>query len=526
MKKELSRKWSISRNWLCFFSIILLVIGVFYRFVNLDKKIYWGDEVFTSLRISGYTVPEMDRQLRNGRLISIEDLQKYQYPNLEKKTIDTIKGLASEESQVVPLYFVILRFWVEWFGNSVAVTRSFSAFISLLTFPCLYWLCQVLFESSLIGWIAIAFVAISPVHVLYAQEARAYSLWIVAILISSATLLRAMRFKTKFAWLIYAATLSLGFYSQLFFGFVALGQGIYVVAIEGFRLTKILISYLLSLLAGFVIFLPWVFVMITNPAPQTVSWTDTKQTFFASATRWAGIVSRGFLDLGVAPGESGKLKIALIPFILIIFALTIYSIYVLCRRTDKRVWLFVLTLSGSVALPLMLVDFVLEKRYGTTRYILPSILGIQLAVAYLFTTKITSIYTSVWQKKLWSFLAFMVIISGVLSCTLMSQSRMWWNKVPEINQQYPQVADIIVKANKPLLISDANIIQLQVLGHLVEPKVRFQFVAKGQIPKITYGFTDVFLFDSSDFLKAGVEKVYNSKLEQIDKLLWKIRLPT
>jgi uncharacterized membrane protein len=526
MKKELSRNWSSSRNWLCFFSIILLVIGIFFRFVNIDKKVYWGDEVFTSLRISGYTVPEMDGQLRNGHLISIKDLEKYQYPNLEKTTIDTLKGLAIEESQVVPLYFVILRFWVEWFGNFVAVTRSFSAFISLLTFPCVYWLCQVLFKSSLTGWIAIALVAISPVHVLYAQEARAYSLWIVATLISSATLLRAMRLQTKFAWFTYTAALSLGFYSQLFFIFVAFGQGLYVFAIERFRLSKTLISYVLSLIAGFVIFLPWVFVMITNPAPETVSWTNTKQTFFASATRWAGIVSRAFLDLGIAPGDAGKLKLVLIPLILIILTLMIYSIYVLCRRTDKRVWLFVLTLSGSVALPLMLVDFVLSKRYGTTRYILPSILGIQLAVAYLFSTKITSIYTSLWQKKLWTVLGSVVIISGVLSCTLMSQSQMWWNKVPEINQQYPQVAKVIVKANKPLLISDGNIIQLQTLGHLLDEKVRFQFVTKGQIPEINYGFTDVFLFDSSDFLKDGVEKVYNSKFKQIDKLLWKITLPT
>jgi uncharacterized membrane protein len=36
-----------------FLVITLLVLGIFFRFVNIDRKIYWGDEVFTSLRISG-----------------------------------------------------------------------------------------------------------------------------------------------------------------------------------------------------------------------------------------------------------------------------------------------------------------------------------------------------------------------------------------------------------------------------------------------------------------------------------------
>ena len=37
---------------------IFLVVGVFFRFANLDAKVYWHDETYTSLRISGYTVNE------------------------------------------------------------------------------------------------------------------------------------------------------------------------------------------------------------------------------------------------------------------------------------------------------------------------------------------------------------------------------------------------------------------------------------------------------------------------------------
>lgn len=527
MKKQLSQTWFISPSLLRFLIIILLVIGVFFRFVNIDKKLYWGDEVFSSLRISGYLQSEMNEQLSNGDLISIKDLNKYQYPNTEKNTIDTIKGIILEDSQILPLYIVITRFWVEWFGNSVAVTRSFSAFISLLTFPCIYLLCQELFESSLVGWIAIALVAVSPIHLVYAQEARAYSLWIVTILISSVALLRAMRLKTKVSWCIYAATLSLGFYTHILFTFVAFAQGIYVIAIERFRLSKTSIYYLISSLAGFISFVPWIWIIITNPQPEAVSWATPKQTLLASATRWAGIFSRTFLDLGISPGDPGKLKIALIPLILIILALMLYSIYVLCRRTSKKTWLFVLTLIGSVGLPLLIVDFVFQKRYATSRYTLPSVLGIELAVAYLLTTKLTSISTKFWQKKLWSLMLFMVITSGIISCTISSQAQIWWNKLPEKNQEFPQIAQIVSQGNKPLLISDTSIIPLiQILGHLVDPKVQLQIVEKKHLPEITNGFTDIFLFNPSDFLKAGIEKIYNSKLQKINHFLWKITKST
>ncbi|MCC5610660.1 glycosyltransferase family 39 protein [Nostoc sp. CHAB 5834] len=523
MKKQFSNNWFISQSSLRFLIIILLVIGVFFRFVNIDKKLYWGDEVFSSLRISGYMKSEMNEQLSNGRLLTIEDLHKYQYPNNEKNVIDTIKGMILEDSQILPLYIVMNRFWLEWFGNSVAVTRSFSAFISLLTFPCIYLLCQELFESSLVGWIAIALVAVSPIHVVYAQEVRAYSLWIVSILISSVALLRAMRLKTKDSWCIYAAALSLGFYSHIFFSLVAFAQAIYVIIIERLRLTKTLISYLLSSLAGFITFVPWIWIIITNPQSEAVTWANVKQTLFASAIRWAGIFSRTFLDLGISPSEPRILKIVLIPLILIILALILYSIYVLCRRTSKEVWLFVLTLIGSVGLPLLIVDFVFEKRYATSRYTLPSVLGIQLAVAYLFSTKLTSIYSKIWQKKLWSLVAFMVIISGIISCTISSQAQMWWNKFPEKYQELPKIANMVSRGNKPLLITDDSIIpSIQILGHLVDPKVRFQIVQENQLPEITNGFSDIFLFSPSDFLKAGIEKIYNSKLQQINDLLWKI----
>ncbi|MFN6461367.1 MAG: glycosyltransferase family 39 protein [Nostoc sp. DedVER02] len=530
MEKQSLQNWNISKSWLRFVIIILLVIGVFFRLANLDKKVYWGDEAFSSLRISGYLQAEMNDQLSDGRVFTIEDLHKYQYPNAEKNAGDTLKGIILEDSQILPLYIIVARFWVELFGDSIAVARSFSAFISLFTFPLLYLLCVELFESSLVGWMAIALIAVSPIHLVYAQEVRAYSLWIVTVLMSSVALLRAMRLKTKVSWGIYAVTISLGLYTHLFFALVAFGQGIYLMAMERFRLSKTSIYYLISSLAGVMSFVPWIWVIITNPQPEAVSWANDKQTLLESGMRWAGLFSRPFLDLGISPNAPGIVKIALIPFILIILSLIIYSIYFLCRRTPKKVWLFVLTLIGAVGIPLLIADFIFQKRYATSRYTLSSVLGIQLAIAYLLTTKMVSINTKAWKNKLWSLVTFLLITSGIVSCSLNSQAQMWWNKLPEKYEEFPKIANVVSQGNKPLLISTtANILPpVQVLSYLLDPKVQYQIIGKNQLPKIANGFSDIFLFlvEPSDSLKSGIEKVYNSKLQQIDQFLWKVTKST
>ena len=76
--------------------LVLLLLGVFFRLVNLDKKYYWYDEAFTSLRSSGYTQTEVLREISSGQLLAAKDLMKYQRPNPTKNFGDTVKSLAIE----------------------------------------------------------------------------------------------------------------------------------------------------------------------------------------------------------------------------------------------------------------------------------------------------------------------------------------------------------------------------------------------------------------------------------------------
>ncbi|NJL20672.1 MAG: hypothetical protein HC895_07405 [Leptolyngbyaceae cyanobacterium SM1_3_5] len=198
-----------------------------FAVVNLDRKVYWADEAYTSLRISGFTEREFIRDIYTGDRVTVADLQRYQHPNAERTWADAFRAFRGN-AEHSPLYFILARSWVLTFGSSIATIRTLSACISLFAFPALYWLCQELFASRTISIISLAFLAVSPLHILYAQEARQYSLWTVATLFSCAALLWAMRTQTRRSWIIFALSIALGFYSHLLFGLVAIAQATYV----------------------------------------------------------------------------------------------------------------------------------------------------------------------------------------------------------------------------------------------------------------------------------------------------------
>jgi uncharacterized membrane protein len=194
--------------------VAAIVLGVFFRFSALDKKGYWFDETFTSLRISGFTDREVVEKYR-GRagIVPAGELRKFQSPRSDRTVIDTVKGLAIEEPQNPPLYYAAARLWADVAGSSVYSMRLLPAILSLLVLPLAYWLCLELFESSVVGWIAVSLMALSPFYVLLAQTARPQSLWTATILFTAAALLRALRTGRASSWLIYALGLTASFYT-------------------------------------------------------------------------------------------------------------------------------------------------------------------------------------------------------------------------------------------------------------------------------------------------------------------------
>ena len=131
MTRSLNTNWQITIIWLRFLIIFVLVIGICFRFGNLDKKFYWGDETYTSLWMSGHTLQEVRESLFQGNIIGVEDLQKYQSLNPDKGLKYTIAALVKDGAVHPPLYYAMLRLWLGVVGDSIAAIRSLSALMSL-----------------------------------------------------------------------------------------------------------------------------------------------------------------------------------------------------------------------------------------------------------------------------------------------------------------------------------------------------------------------------------------------------------
>ncbi|MCW5312927.1 hypothetical protein GTQ43_03400 [Nostoc sp. KVJ3] len=529
------RHLKFAPSWLRYLIIFLLLMGISFRFFNLDGKVYSHDETYTSLRISGYTITEVKKQIFNNRVIAGESFAQFQGANPEKNLNDTIMTLAKEDSYHPPLYYIIARFWMQIFGNSVTAIRSLSACISLLVFPCVYWLCRELFNVPLsVPSVAIALVAISPIQLVYAQEAQEYILWLVTILLSSASLLRAMRLEDEllkerqrpdlFAiWSIYAVTLAISLYIFLWSAFVAVAHGIYAIVTAKFQLTKTVKTYLLASLVGFLAFMPWITVVIGDFFQFLISAdkTTTQSSLMPIVPFLLMQLSRIFFDVDLR--SDNYLGNSIIPIFLILVG---YSIYFLCQTTNYKIWFFLMALIVVPALPLIVPGLIAGGIQSSTEaYFIPSYLGIQVTIAYLLATQLAN--ASVSRRSIWHIILALVIICGLISCKVSSQAETWWNK--GISYDHPQVAQIINQAAHPLLISDAlnnNYGNIFSLSYLLEPKVRFLLVNNQKTPKIPNGYTDVFLFNPSDTWRETIETKYKSNTDIVysDKYysVWKL----
>jgi mannosyltransferase len=92
-----------------------------------------------------------------------------------------------------PLHFVLLKFWILLFGNSEFAVRSLSALASIGSVPLIYLLGREL-GGPRVGLLAALLLAVCPVQVFLAQEARVYAfipLFVMAAMLGLCRFLKA-----------------------------------------------------------------------------------------------------------------------------------------------------------------------------------------------------------------------------------------------------------------------------------------------------------------------------------------------
>jgi mannosyltransferase len=164
-----------------------------------------------------------------------------------------------------PLYYYLLHGWIQLFGDSEFSLRWLSALFGMLTVPLIYALAGQLFRSRLAGLLAALLLAVSPLHVWYAQEARMYTLLTFLGVLSSYLLLLAMRAPDRRRqaawWAAYALIGIAAVYTHYFAFFVLAFQAIYLLIAwwaAGFTPRHVVLGGLAAGAAILLAYLPWV----------------------------------------------------------------------------------------------------------------------------------------------------------------------------------------------------------------------------------------------------------------------------
>lgn len=173
----------------------LAAIGLFLRVHDLGQGSFWVDEAY-SARIS-------------------------QLPPME-----IISTTAADVHP--PLYYLLLRAWMLVFGQGEAAIRSMSLVLDMFAMAAVADLAWLAFRRRGVVLLALALHALSPFAILYAQEARMYSLMLLVSTLSAAWLIRLLRTGTVAAAAVYVLTTALAVYTHMFGFFMVAGQAAFV----------------------------------------------------------------------------------------------------------------------------------------------------------------------------------------------------------------------------------------------------------------------------------------------------------
>jgi uncharacterized membrane protein len=474
--------------------IAAIALGVYLRVADLDRQIYFEDEVWLSIRVAGHTYDDWVRTFFDGGVHEAAALKQYQRIAPNTDVAVTVQAQAIDDAKWPPLYHVIARGWERCFGASPGAMRSLSALIGLLLLPAVYWLCFELFESRLVGGVAMAIVAVSPLHVAYAREARPYVLFVLLAVLSTATLLRALRRDDGRTWLGYAALLLLGFYSDLMFVWIAIGHGLYVAFIERWRLTVSVRRYLAALVPAALLFVPWLWTMFHHNWNDGLGWVSGARSPLSSLKEWSTQLGRAFVDLHLAAGTAKALTVA----ILLVVAAGIYSL----SRAAPRVWLLLLFFALPTVVALIVIDARSQTHFALIpRYMLAPWLAFEIAIAYLLASALTA-------SRAARLVGAMGLTLFVFAGTLSSLAVVRASTAPDAayNADLEAIATIVDGASHPLIITEDGPDVAHILANLLRDDVMFQLVPTGAhaTTPVASGYT-VFALDPSPSLRQKLE---------------------
>ena len=445
---------------------IAIVAGVFFQIEHVERRKVKADESVTALRVSGHTLAEV-RTLFNGRTYSTTQILRFQRVDSSMPLTATVIGLANEEPQITPLFYVLDREWAEVAGSSIPSLRIPALLFGVAAIGAMYWFCLELTGDMLVAGAAAALIAVSPFFVTYGGQARQYSLWVAMIAVTSALLLRALRESSTRIWIWYGVTMALALYTDLLSLFVLLGHAAYVL-IWYRRDRKRAAAFGIGAACALLAFVPWVVVVVSghHTMARDLGWTNIPVSLRAYIKQWYFNVASILFDAEFANKWLNPVALAAALFL-------VYSFYRVQRDENRQTGSFLAALALPVTLGALALDIATHGHGSTVaRYLIPLWFAALVSVAIFFGRRLI---TNGHLQASW-FAAFCIVLGvTTLSSAINSAASAWWD-----NHDLPSefIGHTIAATDSSLVMADLNTNPIVLeMSHYVPHTTRFLLFA-------------------------------------------------
>ncbi|HKU67069.1 MAG TPA: glycosyltransferase family 39 protein [Candidatus Baltobacteraceae bacterium] len=456
------------------------IAGIFVRAHGYAGRLLWTDEAITAMRVSGQQGAQFIAAAVDGRPHSVEEIRRFAGIGAPAPMGEVVRSLAVEDSQHPPLYYVVTGAWTRAFGFSIATLRAPALLFGILVPFAVGWMCFELYSTRAAAALGFALASVSPVLVLYSQEAREYGLWALFVAVATAAVLRAVRKDDARWWIVYGACCIAGMYADVLFATVLLSHGIYVaLRVRG----RPRVRFVLCLAAAALAFAPWAVEILKHQRAIDLSnaWTAGPWPLRMLLEKWAFNIGTTFFDLEYA---KPSLALVLVPIAALIAAAVWWNSAVL--RGAART--MIVALLAVPVVTLMLPDLVLQShRSSVTRYEMALWIALLVAVAGFLASRL--------RRKtgtgLWLSVTGALLIVMSLSSAIGANSRVWWDN----RQDAPNIAIAHVLSENPssVLVVPGRWARLLALSFYLAPSVSVEMLPPHAAAARPAGFGSAYL---------------------------------
>jgi uncharacterized membrane protein len=213
-----------------------------------------------------------------------------------------------------PLYYYLLHFWMELFGQSDLATRSLSGVIGVAALP-VAWLAANRFAGRTGAWITLVLLASAPFAVYYSTEARMYALEILLTGCGYLALSRAMEQPRPGNLIAIGVVTAALLYTQYWSLYLIAAIGIWLLGSAWVdrrnRTTSLVpttaarhpLSAFFAVAGGCLLFVPWLPIFLYQSKHTGTPWAKPPNFGAIVSALTAFTDNQGSLEVGTTQGR-------------------------------------------------------------------------------------------------------------------------------------------------------------------------------------------------------------------------------